>query len=236
MTSNADQVVPAGHWRDVKVLIVEGAMAADFLQGYLTCDTLKLQPGQAQPAAICNVKGRVLANGWAVQLAQGIGLVIHASRFEAAAEFLTPYVTFSKCDLRAAPLFVMTNTPAADIHLLPGVRLALVENAASTEPDVSTTMQALLVDAEIALVSTPVSEAFLPQMLALDRIGAVDFDKGCYLGQEIVARAQFRGEVKRQLVKFKWQDTPPAVGDTTPARETIINVAGNGVGLKVARA
>ena len=39
-------------------------------------------------------------------------------------------------------------------------------------------------------------------MLALDKQGAVDFDKGCYLGQEVVARAQFRGAVKRGLGVF----------------------------------
>ena len=39
-------------------------------------------------------------------------------------------------------------------------------------------------------------------MLALDKQGAVDFDKGCYLGQEVVARAQFRGAVKRGLDTF----------------------------------
>jgi folate-binding Fe-S cluster repair protein YgfZ len=42
----------------------------------------------------------------------------------------------------------------------------------------------------------------------------VDFDKGCYLGQEIVARAQFRGAVKKQLAEFSWQGVAPVLGDT----------------------
>ena len=56
--------IPAGWWQEASTLVVEGAMAADFLQGYLTCDTLHLQADRTQPAAICNVKGRVIANGW----------------------------------------------------------------------------------------------------------------------------------------------------------------------------
>ncbi|MCC7411232.1 MAG: folate-binding protein YgfZ [Gammaproteobacteria bacterium] len=50
-----------------------------------------------------------------------------------------------------------------------------------------------------AHVCAATSELFVPQMLDLDRIGAVSFDKGCYPGQEIIARLKYRGEVKRRL-------------------------------------
>ncbi len=43
------------------------------------------------------------------------------------------------------------------------------------------------------------ADEFLPQMLNLVELGAVDFEKGCYVGQEIVARAYYRGKVKRGL-------------------------------------
>ena len=65
---------------------------------------------------------------------------------------------------------------------------------------------------EIALVSLPVSERFLPQMLRLDRTEAVDFDKGCYLGQEVIARAQHLGRIKRQLARLSWDGPEPASG------------------------
>jgi folate-binding Fe-S cluster repair protein YgfZ len=39
-------------------------------------------------------------------------------------------------------------------------------------------------------------------MVNFERVGAVDFQKGCYPGQEIVARAQYRGQVKRRMVRF----------------------------------
>jgi tRNA-modifying protein YgfZ len=65
----------------------------------------------------------------------------------------------------------------------------------------------LLIDVAsgIAHVESATSEAFLPQMLNLDQRGAISFSKGCYLGQEIVARAQHRGQVKRHLQRFRWQ-------------------------------
>ncbi len=238
MTSDLDQTaqpIPVGHWQDACVLVIEGSMAADFLQGYLTSDTLQLQADHAQPTAVCNVKGRVLANGWAIGLPAAIGVLIHTSMFAATAKFLTPYVNFSKCELCEQPLSVMVNSADASIELLPGINLELLEDAPANADDVSAHLQQRLIEQNIAFVSAPVSEAFLPQMLSLDRIGAVDFDKGCYLGQEIVARAQFRGEVKRQLVAFNWQNEPPVVGDTTSDRDTIINVGANGQGLKVAK-
>jgi len=46
------------------------------------------------------------------------------------------------------------------------------------------------------------SEEFVGQMLNLDVIGAIDFDKGCYTGQEIIARAHYRGRVKRRMQRF----------------------------------
>jgi tRNA-modifying protein YgfZ len=46
------------------------------------------------------------------------------------------------------------------------------------------------------------SEAFVAQMLNLDALGAIDFDKGCYTGQEIIARAHYRGRVKRRMQRF----------------------------------
>lgn len=56
------------------------------------------------------------------------------------------------------------------------------------------------VRAGVATVSAPVAEAFVPQMLNYESIGGVNFKKGCYPGQEVVARSQFRGVLKRRAV------------------------------------
>lgn len=47
------------------------------------------------------------------------------------------------------------------------------------------------------------SEEFVAQMLNLDVLGAIAFDKGCYTGQEVIARAHYRGRVKRRLQRFR---------------------------------
>ncbi|HEX4388696.1 MAG TPA: hypothetical protein VH109_08730 [Steroidobacteraceae bacterium] len=58
------------------------------------------------------------------------------------------------------------------------------------------------------------SEEFVAQMLNLDVLGAIAFDKGCYTGQEVIARAHYRGRVKRRLQRFAAHTAPPAPGST----------------------
>ena len=56
----------------------------------------------------------------------------------------------------------------------------------------------LEIQSGIAMISQPVFESFVPQMLNYESVGGVNFKKGCYPGQEIVARSQFRGTLKRR--------------------------------------
>ena len=67
--------------------------------------------------------------------------------------------------------------------------------------------------AGVARITAESSDAYLPQMLNLDRLGAVSFVKGCYVGQEIVARTQHLGRVKRRMVVGR-ADTDLDTGDT----------------------
>ncbi len=58
--------------------------------------------------------------------------------------------------------------------------------------------QYLEVQSGIAMITLPIFEAFVPQMLNYESVGGVNFKKGCYPGQEVVARSQFRGTLKRR--------------------------------------
>ena len=61
------------------------------------------------------------------------------------------------------------------------------------------------------MITQPIFEAFVPQMLNYESVGGVNFKKGCYPGQEIVARSQFRGTLKRRAYLVH-TDGAPAVG------------------------
>ena len=74
----------------------------------------------------------------------------------------------------------------------------------------------------VAMVTRPIVEAFVPQMLNYESVGGVSFKKGCYPGQEVVARSQFRGTLKRRAYLVH-SDAAPAVG-----QEIFLNTGDDG--------
>lgn len=91
------------------------------------------------------------------------------------------------------------------VFLYPGARQARAlwcAPAGTPSPsgkELSTEIWAWLeVQSGIAMITQPIFEAFVPQMLNYESTGGVSFKKGCYPGQEIVARSQFRGTLKRR--------------------------------------
>jgi tRNA-modifying protein YgfZ len=119
------------------------------------------------------------------------------------------------------------NTPATAIFndstviaLRPtlGQNRALCITAANDEAPMGDALAAELwnwgeVHAGIATITAPIVEAFVPQMLNYESVGGVNFKKGCYPGQEVVARSQFRGTLKRRayVVQIDSSDSQPFV-------------------------
>lgn len=77
-------------------------------------------------------------------------------------------------------------------------------------------------------------EAFVAQMLNVDLLGGINFEKGCYTGQEIIARTHFRGAVKRRMLRFRAECPPPApatrvvTADGTHAGDVVDAIDTNG--------
>ena len=190
---------------------VAGADAAAFLQGYLTADLDQLEAEKALPMAYCNLKGRVLASGWAAGTATDVLLLIDASVAPRLAAELDKYLLFSKAKLAPAPDgLAFAEASAAGAVALPPTRFHVLPGAGDSGHEAFANAS---VDAGFVVVSAPVSERFLPQMIGLTAAGAVSFSKGCYLGQEVVARAEHRGEVKQKLCRFVVEgEAQPKVG------------------------
>jgi folate-binding protein YgfZ len=82
----------------------------------------------------------------------------------------------------------------------------------------------LCIGAGLGEVTAATSELFIPQMLNLQLTGAVSFNKGCYTGQEIIARTHYRGQVKRHLLRATCAGPTPAVASE------IVSASGKAVG------
>ena len=89
---------------------------------------------------------------------------------------------------------------------------------------------ATLVESGTPWIGKVQMEGFTPHMLNLDLLDAISLDKGCYTGQEIVARTHYRGATKRRTLKFE-TDGSVAVGDNVELGDRkageVLNVAGN---------
>ncbi len=89
---------------------------------------------------------------------------------------------------------------------------------------------AFLIENGFPFIGTAQVEQFTPHMLNFDLLDAISLDKGCYTGQEIVARTHYKGATKRRTARFK-SEQPVTVGDkvTLGGRDIgeVLNVSGN---------
>lgn len=174
-----------------------GPSLRTFLQGYITCDLDDLQPGTALPMAITEIKGRVVANGWVFEEEETIVLSMHTSVVEVVHQHLLPYMRFARCELSVSPEPIYVSqypVEGSTTFTLSGKNFSFTKQKA-----IGFNLNQFQIETGYAVVTDATSGKFLPQMLNLTEFDAVSFTKGCYLGQEVVARAQHRGQVKRHL-------------------------------------
>lgn len=204
-------------------LLFEGTDVNKFLQGYITCDVDTLRVDQWQPAALCNLQGRVVAFGWARRRSEEqILWLVHTSLIDTVQAFLRPYLAFSKTRVDTLPSdFLVMGMLGSDVpesaqisRQGAGIGITLIEStqtlqqlAGSGHRVSEEAWMCALVAARIPWFTQPIGGRFLPQMLGITELGGVNFEKGCYLGQEVVARAQHLGRVKRTLTALNWSGT-----------------------------
>jgi len=206
------------------VLRAQGEEAAKFLHGQLTHDFSLLGLSEARLAGYCSPKGRLLVSFVGFKRAHDdILLVCSRELLPAALKRLSMFVLRAKLKLSdASDTFqvrgLLGSDPAASpwrktdgadgshtVTLYPAQgrgRALWVAPAETPAPQLPALSEAhwnwLEVMSGVARVSQPVVEAFVPQMLNHESVGGVNFKKGCYPGQEVVARSQFRGTLKRR--------------------------------------
>jgi len=222
------------------VIRAQGEEAAKFLHGQLTQDVSLLGLSEARLAGFCSAKGRLLASFIGFKRTHDeILLVCHADLLPATLKRLSMFVLRAKVKLSdasaeyqmrglagdvvpsalpAAPWSKLDTDGAQVVRLYPAGDLARalwVAPAGAALPAGpaldAATWDWLDVVAGVPLLSQPVVEAFVPQMINLESVGGVNFKKGCYPGQEVVARSQFRGTLKRRAYPVQG-DAPMQAG------------------------
>lgn len=191
-------------------IIVSGADAFDFLQAQLSNDLRLLDDRDELLAAWCNPKGRVICILRVRRIDDGYLLILPAELAESVLKRLTMFRFRSRVEFQVEP--------ASPDEL-------------GIEGSTDEWLLANLQDGR-AEVWQRQSEEFTPHMLNLDLIGAVSFDKGCYPGQEIVARTHYRGATKRRTHRFR-SSSPVAAGDKVSDGECDIGEVLNAIGTEL---
>lgn len=215
---------------------VDGGDARKFLQGQVSCNVDLLSETHSLPGAVCNLKGRVIADFRLVQF--GDSCLMQTARGMAGKiiDTLSRYAVFSKVELRRVePPLVLGilggGFEASLSRLFPKPPAAANESAVSTQmcllripggsqelwcfdEAVIPSLRELFgewrsgpgrewlateIQAGIVHISPASSEQYTPQLLNYDISGVINFSKGCYTGQEVVARMHFRGKPKKRM-------------------------------------
>lgn len=180
---------PAAAGSPPGLLHFRGVDAGKFLQGQLSNDVNALNATTFMLAGLHNPQGRVLALlRLAAPAPDHVIALLPAELVAATAATLRRYV------LRAKVAIEEDRDPESLS------RLALLLPAAAAI--VAPTAHAADIAGGVPQVYAATSGQFVAQMINLDCIGAISFTKGCYTGQEIIARTHYRGRMKRRMQRF----------------------------------
>ncbi|MCK1737827.1 folate-binding protein YgfZ [Bradyrhizobium sp. 138] len=240
---------------DRGVIKVAGEDARNFLNGLVTTDVDRLKPGLGRFGALLTPQGKIIVDFLITEVPAGHGGGFLIDCPKALADSLATKLKFYKLrakvtveNLDLGVLAAWDGQPAAQPDLAftdprnegLGVRILIPENLKQKLSDL---IGAELVDASeyeahrIALgvprggFDFMYSDAF-PHETNMDRLAGVDFDKGCYVGQEVVSRMQHRGTARTRSVKVLLDGPSPEAGATILAGDKPVGTIGSTSGGK----
>ncbi len=237
---NDKRIYPIAH---LAVLTVGGKDAAKLLQGQITCNVNDISETKSSLGAMCNPKGRAIATFLLIKTADAFLLVLPVELLETVKKRLQMYILRSDVQITDSSdelcLIGLSHQQAAEelfatslgetiavsfsrrdlVIAKPEQAIALWSDKVANQgfqPDHSAQWRYLDIISGIPWLTSPTSEQFIPQMLNLDKLGGISFNKGCYTGQEIVARTHYLGKAKRAMFLAE------SAIDIAPAPDSII--------------
>ena len=200
------------------LLKLSGSDAQTFLQNQLSNDIDALEEGEVQLNAYCQHQGKIIALLWVMKRDDDFYLSFPSDLAEIITKRLTMFKMMSAVEITdvstdIVQLGVIDEGFDGAFKLNDQQSVALVENVDGVERDNESAWALACIANSVAEVELKTSEKFVPQLLNLDidEVG-VNFTKGCYPGQEVVARLHYLGKSKRRLRQFE-SEGEVSVGD-----------------------
>ena len=222
----------------LSVFKVTGEDSTRFLNAQLAANTAELQTGQCRFAAYCSARGQVIA---LLLVCRGVDeylVCAHAGLASVVVDRLRTYVLRDRvqlhypCDMRVLGL-PRTATDQYSGHVYVPAKLPFgyaFSDQSTAANHMPTPWKEMELTHGVTWVQPDSSERFIPQMLGFDELGAVSFNKGCYPGQEIIARTRYLGKLKRKPVLVRVS----GAGEIPPGSGVLLNSAGQDVEAEVA--
>jgi len=161
------------------IIQISGVDSAEFLQGQITNDINFVSENKILTSAICNVKGRVLAVFRILRISSGFLIFVNKSVAEKFKTHLEKYAVFFKTKIE----FIDKAIDGIEIISESDWKLNCIERG-------------------FVEITESISEVFTPHELNYQNLGLINFEKGCFTGQEVIARMHYRGKLKFSLAKF----------------------------------
>ncbi|MBL6852162.1 MAG: folate-binding protein YgfZ [Alphaproteobacteria bacterium] len=225
--------MPVAHLEDRAVIAVTGPEARGFLQGLITNDVERLAPGQGVYAALLTPQGKILFDFFLVEGDAAILIDCLAAMRDALLKRLSMYKLRAKVTLeprdQLAVLAEWGGGHAKYTIAYPDPRIpALGTRAVVAKGEMHTGLEpAAIYHAHRLALGVPEATDFgSDKMFALDadldELHAVDFKKGCYIGQELTARMKHRGTARKRLLAV--------AGTALPGPDTFVRAGDKDIG------
>ena len=193
------------------LLKISGKDAEEFIQNQFTNDIGKLDNKKVQINAYCQHQGKIIALFWVIRMDESFLLSFPIDLLEKIESRLKMFVIMSDVVIEnVSSLFsqigLINESSQSEFRINDNLALLIEDptNQITKLPENEITWSKACFDSCLPEVYIETSEKLVPQMLNLDidEIG-VNFSKGCYPGQEVVARLHYLGSAKRRLFSFK---------------------------------
>ncbi|KQG48501.1 aminomethyltransferase [Acinetobacter pittii] len=196
---------------------LNGVDAQKFLQGQATVDTERLAENTTRYTAICDLKGRIHFGLWLKKISpESFEIVVTQDQAEEFAKHIKKYGAFSKMTL------------SEQDAVFPKVVNHQTEFT-TAETDISEWQKQAIMTGQ-AWITQATEHEFQPQELRLHQREGVNYDKGCYLGQEIVARLWFKAKPKHWLHLVQGTGEAPASATQLNNDVEVVNSIANDEG------
>jgi len=215
------------HLKNRALLKLSGSENEAFLQAQLSNDISKIDDSSVQLNAYCQHQGKILALFWVMRSGDDFLLSFPLDLLDSIKARLQMFVLMSDVSItnvtdQYLQIGVIDESQKDSFILNENLSLVLSDskNLSNFEFTSQEYWDKACIDSFLPEISIASTETYIPQMLNLDinEVG-VNFSKGCFPGQEVVARLHYLGKAKRRLFAFK-SDSPLSIGDTLHCAES----------------